>query len=116
MDPVKLDGIRQWPIPTTYKHVNTFLGFTNFYRKFIPGFADIVKPLYNLTRMRNQNVKFENAWSPVCQEAYETLKQRFISAPLLLIPDKTKPFFLETDASDYATGAVLRQRDTNNDL
>jgi Reverse transcriptase (RNA-dependent DNA polymerase) len=73
MDPVKLSGIRDWPTPNTVKQVRGFLGFANFYRQFIKKFSELVLPLNNLLQ---KDTKFE--WNPECQEAFETLKKRFL--------------------------------------
>ncbi|GBE88232.1 hypothetical protein SCP_1300460 [Sparassis crispa] len=114
MDPIKLKGIAEWPEPSTVKGVRSFLGFGNFYRKFIANFSDIAKPLTNLTRTAAGSPPFE--WTTECQTAFDTLKQRFSTAPVLLLPDKAKPFIVESDASKFATGAVLHQADINGDL
>ena len=111
MDPVKLAGIADWPIPKCVKDVRSFLGFSNFYRKFISGYADVSRPLTDLTR---KNQKWE--WTEECQGAFDRLKEAFLGKPVLQIPDKEKPFILETDASKYASGAVLMQEDINGDL
>ncbi|GJE98040.1 polyprotein, partial [Phanerochaete sordida] len=108
MDPVKVKGVLEWPTPTTVKQVRGFLGFGNFYRRFIDHYSDIVRPLTELTR---KDVPF--AWTPACQAAFDELKRRFTTAPVLLTPDTTKPFVLECDASLVATAAVLRQQDVN---
>jgi len=110
MDPTKLAGIRDWQPPTTVKGVRSFLGFGNFYRKFIGHYAEIAKPLNELTK---KDRTFE--WTPLCQTAFENLKQKFAEGPVLLIPDPTKQFVVESDASKWATGAVLRQQDMNGD-
>ena len=68
----------------------------------------MTRPLNNLTR---KNEKFE--WTKERQDAFDTLKERFTEAPVLLMPDSAKPFVLETDASAFASGAVLRQQDSN---
>jgi RNase H-like domain found in reverse transcriptase/Integrase zinc binding domain/Reverse transcriptase (RNA-dependent DNA polymerase) len=111
MDPIKLAGIRDWPTPTTVKQVRSFLGFGNYYRRFIAGFAHLARPLHDLTKKNKIWV-----WTAECQAAFELLKERFTSAPVLMMPDVTKQFFLQTDASDRAIGAVLMQKDDNGDL
>ena len=111
MDPVKVKGVLEWPEPTNVKGVRSFLGFGNFYRRFIDHFSDIAKPLNELTQ---KNRQWE--WTAECQKAFDTLKQRFASAPVLTMPDWTRPFVIESDASKWASGAVLRQRDANGDL
>uniref|UniRef100_A0A0W0G5L3 Reverse transcriptase/retrotransposon-derived protein RNase H-like domain-containing protein n=1 Tax=Moniliophthora roreri TaxID=221103 RepID=A0A0W0G5L3_MONRR len=108
MDPVKLAGIQDWPAPTTVTGVRSFTGFANFYQKFIGRYAEIAKPLYDLTK---KGVAF--SWNNDCQDAFETLKQKFSQQPLLQIPDSSKPFIIEADASKWASGAVLRQKGTD---
>jgi RNase H-like domain found in reverse transcriptase len=110
MDPTKLAGIKDWLTPTSVKAVRSFLGFGNFYRRFIGHFADLARPLNNLTK---KNKQFE--WTTECQTAFEALKKKFTESPILLMPDPEKPFVIESDASKFATGAVLRQKDTNGD-
>ncbi|ESK81545.1 reverse transcriptase-rnase h-integrase, partial [Moniliophthora roreri MCA 2997] len=108
MDPVKLAGIQDWPAPTTVTGVRSFTGFANFYRKFIGRYAEIARPLYDLTK---KGVVF--SWNDACQDAFETLKRKFSQQPLLQIPDSSKPFVIEADASKWASGAVLRQKGTD---
>lgn len=109
-DSAKLLGIRDWPTPLTVKGVRSFLGFGNFYRKFISHYLEIARPLNNLTK---KNLVWK--WSEECQKGFDTLKQKFGEAPVLLMPDTNKPFLIESDASKFASGAVLRQRDNNGD-
>lgn len=104
MDPVKVEGVSRWPAPTTVKEVQSFLGFTNFYRRFIEGFADIAKPLHSLTR-KDSPWK----WDTEQQQAFDELKRRVTSSPILRFPNEDKAFRVEADSSDYATGAVLSQ-------
>ena len=111
MDPIKLSGIRDWPPPTTVKQTRSFLGFGNFYRKFISRFAHIARPLHDLTK---KNKTWE--WTKECQDAFDTLKEKFTTAPVLTMADVDKPFILETDASKWAIGATLMQKDSNGDL
>jgi hypothetical protein len=108
MDPAKVAGVRSWPIPTTVKQVRSFLGFCNFYRPFIRQFSHTAKPLNELTR---KDIPWD--WTPRCQDAFETLRQRITSEPVLIQPNLTKPFELEVDASGFALGAVLTQRGDN---
>ena len=110
MDPIKLAGIRDWPVPTTVKQVRSFLGFGNFYRKFISHYSDLAQPLNDLTK---KDKKFE--WEIACQQSFDTLKRRFTEEPVLLMPDPAKPFQIESDASKVASGAVLTQLDSNGD-
>jgi RNase H-like domain found in reverse transcriptase/Reverse transcriptase (RNA-dependent DNA polymerase) len=110
MDPVKLSGIRDWPTPTSVKQVRGFIGFANFYRQFIKKFSKLVLLLDNLLQ---KNTKVD--WNNQCQEAFETLEGRFLQEPMLMMPDHSKPFQIELDASKYTSGAVLTQTDINGD-
>jgi hypothetical protein len=105
MDPIKLAGIRNWPMPKTVKDIRSFHGFCNFYHSFIRGFSKITLPLNALTK---KGVEFQ--WTTTAQKAFNTLKEKMTKAPVLTHPDLTKPFELEVDASGYAIGAVLLQR------
>ena len=105
MEKTKLAGIANWPTLTTVKQVRSFLGFGNFYRKFIGRYSDLARPLNDLTK---KNLSWD--WTDACQDAFDGLKAAFLSAPVLLMPDTAKPFVVESDASKWATGAVLRQQ------
>lgn len=91
------------------KYVQSFLGFANFYRRFIRGYADIAKPLNNLTC---KGKTWD--WTPDCEQVFQALKQQILEAPILVMPDPTKPFQIECDASKVATGVVLRQKGEDN--
>ena len=104
MDPVKIEGVSNWPVPTCVKDVQSFLGFVNFYRRFILDFAGIARPLHDLTRKDKVWT-----WDREHEVAFEALKLRITSAPVLVFPDDTKPFKVEADSSNYATGSVLSQ-------
>ena len=108
MDPIKLVGIQDWPIPSMVKQVWSFLGFGNFYQKFISHYSNIARPLNDLTK---RDKKFK--WTEECQTSFDTLKQCFTEEPVLLMPDHSIPFQIESDASKVATGAVLTQADLN---
>jgi hypothetical protein len=90
--------------PSLVKDVQRFLGFANFYRRFIKGYSKIRTSLTTLTC---KDKPF--SWNPTAQAAFDTLKMAFTSAPILIHPDPTKPFIVETDASDFALGAILSQ-------
>ena len=104
MDPVKVQGVSAWPTPSTVKEVQSFLGFVNFYRRFIMDFSHIAKPLHDLTR---KDIAWN--WTDACQNAFDSLKTAITSSPILVFPDDNKPYKLEADSSNYATGAVLSQ-------
>src|SRR6202522_2137413 len=105
MDPAKVAGVSEWPTPTTKKEVQSFLGFVNFYRRFIEDFSHIARPLFNLTK---NNSDFR--WSSNEQSAFDTLKGNITSAHILALPNNSKPFRIGADSSDFATGAVLSQQ------
>ena len=104
MDPVKVAGVRDWPSPKTVKEVQSFLGFVNFYRRFIENFSHIAHPLHHLTR-KDEPWK----WTNEHQDAFTQLKGAITSTPILVHPDADRPYRLEADSSDFATGAVLSQ-------
>lgn len=106
VDPQKIKCIIDWKPPQHVKDVQAFLGFSNFYRRFIDKFSLIVKPLVALTK---KDAKF--LWSDSCQKAFESLKSSFIKAPVLKHFDPDRKIYLETDASDFVTAAVLSQED-----
>ena len=108
MDPIKLKGISDWPTPSTIKETRKFLGFCNFYRKFIKDYAKITSPINQLVK---KNTKF--IWTEEAQKAFDKLKKKFEEKPILITPDLTKPFEIFADASNHVTGAVLTQRDDN---
>src|ERR1700761_572565 len=110
MDPTKVAGVAEWPVPSTKKEVQSFLGFTNFYRRFIEGFSHIARPLFDLTK---GDSVFK--WSSEEKLAFDTLKDRIPSAPILALPDNSRPYRVEADSSDFATGAVLSQQDPEDD-
>jgi Reverse transcriptase (RNA-dependent DNA polymerase)/RNase H-like domain found in reverse transcriptase len=104
MDPVKVEGIANWPTPTTVREVQSFLGFCNFYRAFIPRFSHIARPLNDLTKKSKQW-----SWNEDEEQAFQALKTICTSYPVLRTPDWSKQFVLETDASGFALGAVIMQ-------
>ena len=108
MDLIKLKGISDWPTPSTIKETRKFLGFCNFYRKFIKDYAKIASPINQLVK---KNMEF--IWMEEAQKAFNKLKKKFEEKPILITPDLTKPFEIFADASNYMTGAVLTQRDDN---
>ena len=99
MDKSKIQAIEEWPVPKSIRDVRAFLGYVNFYRRFITGYGGIATPLTNLTR---KNTPF--IWDNTAQQAFEDIKARVVSKPILMMPDPERPFEVETDASDYALG------------
>jgi hypothetical protein len=111
MDPAKVEAVLSWPEPKTVTEVQAFLGFANFYRRFIEGYSKIAKPLTELTK-KDQSF----SWDKEAQHAFDTLKGRFTTAPILVTFDPERQIILETDASDFAIGACLGQLDEQGKL
>ena len=108
--PTKIEAMQNFPRPITKKDVRSLLGLANYYRSFIPDFATIALPLTDSTR-KNQPNKVK--WDNDKEQAFLTLKQKLTSEPVLLSPDMSKEFIIQSDASDRAIGAVLTQLDDN---
>ena len=111
MDEEKLSGVLEWPVLTKVKQVQAFLGFANFYRRFIENFAKMSKPLSDLTK---KDCTWN--WGVKQQNTFEALKKAFTTVPVLRIPNDEDPFKLSTDASDFATEVVLSQKDMQTNL
>jgi RNase H-like domain found in reverse transcriptase len=99
-----------WPAAKTVKEVQSFLGFGNFYHRFVKGFFHLVHPLNDLLK---KDKKF--VWSEECQESFDQLKKQFTEEPVLMMLDHSKPFQIQVDSSLFATGGILTQIDTNGD-
>ncbi|XP_056132867.1 uncharacterized protein LOC130109929 [Lampris incognitus] len=104
-DPRKIKAVVEWPDPKSRKELQSFLGFANFYRRFVRNYSSVAEPL---TRLTSPSQPF--VWSPAARSAFLSLKERFTSAPVLLHPDPKRQFIVEVDASDTGLGAVLSQR------
>ena len=103
-DPLKIDTVKNWPIPRNTKEVQSFIGLASYYRKFIKNFAHIAAPLHKLC---SPKVIFK--WTPEIGVAFEKLKEALITHPILIYPDFSKPFRLDVDACGVGLGAVLSQ-------
>ena len=103
MDQKKIQAFLGWAIPKTVRDVQCFFGFANFYQIFIKNYSKIAAPLTWLT------CKDKLDWNSDAEKAFQLLKTAFTTAPVLVHPDFSKPFFMETDASNFALGAVLSQ-------
>ena len=110
VDGAKVEAVRQFQIPRTKKDVRAFLGLAGYYRKFICNFASLASALTDLTRKSAPN---RVIWTAECDLAFQQLKTRLCSSPVLQAPDLQKPFQLQTDASDRGVGAILSQLDTD---
>src|SRR5258707_12489829 len=104
MDLMKVCGVTEWLTPMKVKEVQSFLGFVNFYWKFICNFSNIAHPLYALTCKTQWW-----AWGSPKQEAFDALKKAVTSTPVLTFPSQSSHFCLKCDASNFVTGAVLSQ-------
>jgi len=105
MDPIKVAGVHDWPTSENRTDVQAFIGFVNFYRRFIRDFSTIARPLFNLTRTDKAW-----SWSTKEREAFECLKMAVTTVPVLVSPQDSEPFRIEADSSDFASRAVLSQQ------
>ncbi|GJT85038.1 putative nucleotidyltransferase, ribonuclease H [Tanacetum coccineum] len=105
VDPAKIESIKNWAAPTTPTEIRQFLGLAGYYRRFIEGFSKIAKPLTKLTQ---KNIKF--SWDKDEEEAFQLLKEKLCSTPILALPDGSEDFVVYCDASHQGLGAVLMQR------
>lgn len=104
-DPSRVSAVRNYPRPKNIKQIQSFLGFANYYRKFIPNFS---KKVANITKLLRKNVEFK--WSEACEKEFIEMKDLLISSQVLAFPDFENEFILTTDASLEALGAVLSQK------
>ena len=107
MDPVKTKALTGWLMPKKLRELQSFLGFCNFYRRFIKDYSKIAKPLNQLTG------KEEWKWGAEQQTAFNTLRRVITERPVMVIPVDDKPYRVEVDSSDFELGAVLSQRQNN---
>lgn len=113
-DPKKIACVKDWPEPKTVKQLRSFLGFANYFRKYIQGYSRMVSPLTDLTKgVATKFQSLANKWTPACQRAFDDAKYALTHAPVLTMPDFTKPFEVVSDArgDQHAggLGAVLMQ-------
>eukprot|EP00118_Oscarella_pearsei_P018893 m.196972 g.196972 ORF g.196972 m.196972 type:complete len:1094 (+) comp39535_c1_seq2:160-3441(+) len=104
-DPAKIEAVSKLAAPKSKKELRSFTGLASYYRRFVKGFAEIALPLL---RLLSDEVRYE--WKEPQQRAFEALCQALMTSPVLVHPDWTQMFYVQTDASDYALGAVLAQR------
>ncbi|GJU32649.1 putative reverse transcriptase domain-containing protein [Tanacetum coccineum] len=106
VDPAKIESIKDWTSPKSPTEIRQFLGLVGYYRRFIEGFSKIAKPMTKLTQKK---VKFE--WGDKQEAAFQLLKQKLCSAPILALPEGSEDFIAYCDASKKGLGAVLMQRE-----
>lgn len=104
MDPAKVAGVAEWPAPRNVHEVQQFLGFANFYRRFVRDYSKLARPMHDLTA---KTAAWD--WSAAPQAAFDAIKLSIVSEPVLILPDVTRQFRVEADSSDFATGSVLSQ-------
>ncbi|KAF1313449.1 reverse transcriptase, partial [Globisporangium splendens] len=105
-DPEKIKVINDWPVPTSQKDLRKFLGLATYLHKYSQNYAGIIRPLSSLLK---KDVDWK--WSDECQDAFVRVKSSLTEAPVLAIADHERPFYVVCDASDFATGCALMQRD-----
>ncbi|TYK07646.1 DNA/RNA polymerases superfamily protein [Cucumis melo var. makuwa] len=105
VNPAKIEAITSWPRPSTVSEVRSFLGLAGYYRRFVENFSRIATPLTQLTRKRAPFV-----WSKTCEDSFQNLKQKLVTAPILTVPDGSGSFVIYSDASKKGLGCVLMQQ------
>jgi hypothetical protein len=107
----KVATIRNWPVPTNVHEVRQWLGLSGYYRRFIRKYAQIAVPLFDLLKESDADLRKKKyrkiTWTAACEQAFQELKDRLTSDPVLLQPDTTKAFYIETDVSEWAIGCTL---------
>ncbi|GJT31345.1 putative reverse transcriptase domain-containing protein [Tanacetum coccineum] len=106
VDPAKIESVKDWESPKSATEIRQFLGLAGYYRRFIEGFSKIAKPMTKLTQKK---IKFE--WSDKAEAAFQLIKQKLCSAPILALPEGNEDFIAYCDASIKGLGAVLMQRE-----
>jgi len=112
-DPEKIKAVKNWPQPKTMKELNRFLGFANYYRKFVKNYSDSIRPLEDLATKEKKQKLSKLIWLEVHEKSFNAIKSSLVTAPILHIPSKDRQFILDTDCSTTCMGAVLSQLDEN---
>ncbi|KAL4020916.1 hypothetical protein IC575_019704 [Cucumis melo] len=105
VDPAKIEAVTSWTRPSTVSEVRSFLGLAGYYRRFVENFSRIATPLTQLTRKGAPFV-----WSKACEDSFQNLKQKLVTAPVLTVPDGSSSFMIYSDASKKGLGCVLMQQ------
>lgn len=111
MDKSKVSAINDWSAPKSQKDIQVFLGFCNFYRRFIPNFSKLAQPLTSLLK---KNAPF--SWTSTTRQSFDSIKQSFASEQILAHPNPDQQYIVEVDASNFGLGCILSQYDSNNIL
>nr|GFB81871.1 putative reverse transcriptase domain-containing protein [Tanacetum cinerariifolium] len=106
VDPAKIESVKDWESPKSPTEIRKFLGLAGYYRRFIEGFLKVARPM---TKLSQRKVKFE--WGDKQEAAFQLLKQKLCSAPILALPEGSEDFIVYCDASNKGLGAVLMQRE-----
>ncbi|XP_021766598.1 uncharacterized protein LOC110731056 [Chenopodium quinoa] len=104
VDPSKINALSEWPTPKNVSDVRSFLGLAGYYRRFVKDFSRIARPMTNLMK---KECKF--VWTQECEQAFQTLKDKLTSAPVLALPDESGQYEVYSDASKFGLGCVLMQ-------
>jgi len=112
-DPEKLKAVKNWPRPQTVKELNSFLGFANYYRRFVRSFSEIAHALEAAVRKDKQSQKLKLQWNAPLEQSFVKLKEALSSSSVLHTPIPSETFLLDVDASKMSIGAVLSQVDSN---
>ena len=102
VDPSKIQDVLDWQAPTSVPEIRSFLGLAGYYRRFVPEFSKIARPM---TELLKKGVRF--SWGNNCEQAFQTLRKLLTSAPVLAQPDITRPFDVYCDASGMSFGRIL---------
>jgi hypothetical protein len=105
VDPSKLKEVLDWMPPTSVSEVQSFLGLADYYRRFIPNFSKVAKPITKLLKKGNKYI-----WNDAHDEAFKVLKKLLATSPMLTQPDSVKPFDVYCDASGIGLGGVLMKK------
>jgi len=116
-DPAKLQALKDWPIPTSKQEVRSFTGFCNFYKRLVPEFAKRIGPLHDLQRdsVPDSVAEFasQKCWTDAHTAAFKDIISALCSDPVVHIADPSLPYILDTDASEFAVGGILSQKDAS---
>ena len=102
VDPIKIQDVLNWKTPESVPEIRSFLGLAGYYRRFVPEFSKLARPM---TELLKKGVRFN--WDDKCEQAFQTLRKLLTSAPILAQPDITRPFNVYCDASGTGLGFVF---------